>query len=78
MNIQSLLVEGGSTLINSLISQNLWDEVLVFQNPDLSFGQGLKAPVFALKNTFELVGNDKLFHHFRNETFISVVSKEIF
>lgn len=78
LNIQSLLVEGGSVLINDLITHNLWDEVLVFQNPDLAFGQGLKSPVFALKNTFELVGNDKLFHHYRNETFTSSMSKEIF
>jgi diaminohydroxyphosphoribosylaminopyrimidine deaminase/5-amino-6-(5-phosphoribosylamino)uracil reductase len=67
MDIQSLLVEGGAHLINDLVTQDLWDEVLVFQNPDLYFKDGLKAPVFALKNTFELVGNDKLYKHVRHE-----------
>jgi diaminohydroxyphosphoribosylaminopyrimidine deaminase / 5-amino-6-(5-phosphoribosylamino)uracil reductase len=67
MNIQSLLVEGGSRVLQSFIDRNLWDEALVFQNPDLIFGAGLRGPVFALKNTFELVGEDKLYRHIREE-----------
>lgn len=62
--IQSVLVEGGSFLLNDFIDQHLWDEALVFQNPNLNFSSGIKAPVFALKNSFQLVGNDKLYHHF--------------
>ena len=68
LNVQSVLVEGGTILLNDFVNQEIWDEVLVFQNPDLYFGEGLKAPVFALKNSFELVGDDKLYHHFKNET----------
>jgi diaminohydroxyphosphoribosylaminopyrimidine deaminase/5-amino-6-(5-phosphoribosylamino)uracil reductase len=60
-NIQSVLVEGGAFLLNDFIEQHLWDEALVFQNPNLNFGAGIKAPVFALKNSFELVGDDKLY-----------------
>lgn len=80
MQIQSVLVEGGAFLVNEFMKNDLWDEVLVFQNPDLHFSQGVKAPEFALKNTFELVGNDKLFHHFRNEALPAVgpLEKEIF
>lgn len=79
LSIQSLLVEGGSSLLYSFIDQHLWDEVLVFQNPSLFFGQGLKAPVFALKNTFELIGDDKLFKHYRNETLeAGSAPKEVF
>lgn len=63
LNFQSVLVEGGAFLLNDFIEQHLWDEALVFQNPDLNFGQGIKAPAFALRNTFELVGNDKLYRH---------------
>lgn len=63
LNFQSVLVEGGAILLNDFIEQHLWDEALVFQNPDLNFGQGVKAPAFALRNTFELVGNDKLYRH---------------
>jgi diaminohydroxyphosphoribosylaminopyrimidine deaminase/5-amino-6-(5-phosphoribosylamino)uracil reductase len=68
LNIQSLLVEGGTETLNKFIEKECWDEALVFQNPDLYFKQGVKGPEFALKNTFELVGDDKLFHHFKNET----------
>jgi len=77
LNIQSLLVEGGATLINELIKNEIWDEVLVFQNPDMYFKEGLKAPVFALKNTFELVGNDKLFRHLKNERSLSPHAMEV-
>ncbi|MBL7933677.1 MAG: bifunctional diaminohydroxyphosphoribosylaminopyrimidine deaminase/5-amino-6-(5-phosphoribosylamino)uracil reductase RibD [Bacteroidia bacterium] len=68
LNIQSVLVEGGASTINRFLEKDNWDEAIVFQNPDLFFGNGLKGPEFALKNTFELVGNDKLYHHFKNET----------
>lgn len=80
LQIQSVLVEGGAFLVNEFVKHDLWDEVLVFQNPDLYFKEGLKGPEFALKNTFELVGDDKLFHHFKNETLPAKgpLSKEIF
>jgi len=80
LQIQSVLVEGGAFLVNEFVKKDLWDEVLVFQNPDLYFNEGLKGPVFALKNSFELVGNDKLFHHFKNEALPAVgpLEKEIF
>jgi diaminohydroxyphosphoribosylaminopyrimidine deaminase / 5-amino-6-(5-phosphoribosylamino)uracil reductase len=61
--IQSVMVEGGSRVLQSFIDKGLWDEAMVFQNPDLIFGAGLKGPVFPLKNTFELVGEDKLFRY---------------
>jgi diaminohydroxyphosphoribosylaminopyrimidine deaminase / 5-amino-6-(5-phosphoribosylamino)uracil reductase len=70
LNFQSVLVEGGAILLNDFIEQKLWDEALVFQNPDLYFHQGVKAPVFPLKNTFELVGEDKLYRHSKYETFV--------
>jgi diaminohydroxyphosphoribosylaminopyrimidine deaminase/5-amino-6-(5-phosphoribosylamino)uracil reductase len=43
-NIQSLIVEGGSTLLNHFISEGLYDEMSVFTNPDIKFGSGVKAP----------------------------------
>lgn len=63
MGIQTVLVEGGLYLLNDFIGRNGWDEALVFQNPDLTFGAGIRAPEFPLRNTFELVGNDKLYIH---------------
>jgi diaminohydroxyphosphoribosylaminopyrimidine deaminase/5-amino-6-(5-phosphoribosylamino)uracil reductase len=61
--IQSVLVEGGPMLLSSFIKQDCWDEALVFQNPDLYFEKGIRGPEFPIKNSFELVGGDKLFHH---------------
>jgi len=44
-NIQSLIIEGGTHLLNSFIEQNLYDKVKVFENKNLKFGNGIKAPV---------------------------------
>lgn len=41
--VQSVLVEGGATLLSFLINQGWWDEARVFQAP-VSFGKGLPAP----------------------------------
>lgn len=43
-NIQSVFVEGGARILNTLISKNLWDEARVFTGP-VSFGTGIKAPL---------------------------------
>lgn len=42
-NIQSVIVEGGATLLQSFIDQNLWDEARVFIG-NKYFINGLKAP----------------------------------
>jgi diaminohydroxyphosphoribosylaminopyrimidine deaminase/5-amino-6-(5-phosphoribosylamino)uracil reductase len=42
--IQSILVEGGATLLNSFIQAGLWDEARVFTG-DVSFGAGIASPV---------------------------------
>lgn len=59
--IQSLLVEGGTFLLNDFIKQNLWDEALIFQNPELNFGTGVKAPEFSLVKEFEMRGKNRLY-----------------
>lgn len=46
MDIQSLLVEGGSVLLQSFIEEDLWDEVKVITNEEMMLGEGLAAPVF--------------------------------
>lgn len=48
MNIQSVLIEGGSYLLQSFIDEDMWDEARVITNEQLSLGAGLPAPV--LKN----------------------------
>ncbi|MEM6829051.1 MAG: bifunctional diaminohydroxyphosphoribosylaminopyrimidine deaminase/5-amino-6-(5-phosphoribosylamino)uracil reductase RibD [Bacteroidota bacterium] len=42
-NIQSLIVEGGTQVLNSFITENCWDEARIFTSPQ-SFGKGVNAP----------------------------------
>jgi diaminohydroxyphosphoribosylaminopyrimidine deaminase/5-amino-6-(5-phosphoribosylamino)uracil reductase len=48
LGIQSLMVEGGTALLQSFIDEGLWDEARIICNEDLVLGSGLPAPV--LKN----------------------------
>ncbi len=62
LKIQSVLVEGGSALLNDFIKQELYDEIFIFENPELYFKNGLMAPkVVFHENNFERVGKDKLY-----------------
>jgi diaminohydroxyphosphoribosylaminopyrimidine deaminase / 5-amino-6-(5-phosphoribosylamino)uracil reductase len=66
MGIQSLLVEGGTRLINSFLKKDLYDEVVVIENPGLILNSGIKAPDFEMKGLeVQNVGNDLLYHHLR-------------
>jgi len=42
--VQSLIVEGGSQVLNSFLSSRLWDEARVFTGAT-SFGEGIAAPI---------------------------------
>lgn len=48
-NIQNLLVEGGTTLLQAYIDENLWDEIHLFQG-EVNINKGIKAPVFSRIN----------------------------
>jgi len=61
LNVQSVLVEGGSRLLNDFIQQNIFSEIFIFENPTLKFGSGLKAPNINLVGHFDQVGEDKLY-----------------
>lgn len=43
-NKQSIVVEGGATLLNHLILHNLWNEAIVFYSPK-NISNGIKAPI---------------------------------
>jgi diaminohydroxyphosphoribosylaminopyrimidine deaminase/5-amino-6-(5-phosphoribosylamino)uracil reductase len=62
MQIHSLLVEGGSILLQSFIDAKLWDEATIFENPDLKFGNGIKAPVLEKGNDYKMLGNDRRYY----------------
>ena len=42
--IQSILVKGGTWLLNTFIKSSIWDEARVSQHKDLAIGTGIKAP----------------------------------
>ncbi|NTS40504.1 bifunctional diaminohydroxyphosphoribosylaminopyrimidine deaminase/5-amino-6-(5-phosphoribosylamino)uracil reductase RibD [Flavisolibacter sp. BT320] len=45
LGVQSMLVEGGSQLLQTFIDSGAWDEARVITNEDLVVGKGLPAPV---------------------------------
>ena len=44
LSIQSILVEGGSKLLQSFVDENLWDEARIIENQSLIILDGLPAP----------------------------------
>jgi diaminohydroxyphosphoribosylaminopyrimidine deaminase/5-amino-6-(5-phosphoribosylamino)uracil reductase len=47
LNIQSVLIEGGSRLAESFINENAWDEARVIENTQLIIHNGLRAPLLS-------------------------------
>ncbi len=43
-NINSLLVEGGANTLQNFINEGFWDMIRVERNPELTVGDGVKAP----------------------------------
>ncbi len=65
-NILSVMVEGGTFLLESLLQANLWDEALVFKSRSITFGSGIKAPnmVYGHLRHTQTLGPDQLLHYF--------------
>jgi len=64
--ISSLLVEGGRKILESFITQNLYDEIRVFTS-NKNFGRGIEAPFLSvLFNEEKKVGDDLLQIYYRN------------
>jgi diaminohydroxyphosphoribosylaminopyrimidine deaminase/5-amino-6-(5-phosphoribosylamino)uracil reductase len=61
LNYLSVIVEGGTFLLNSLIEQNLWDEARIFV-ANKNFQNGIVAPKINKSNaSVETIGTDLLF-----------------
>jgi diaminohydroxyphosphoribosylaminopyrimidine deaminase/5-amino-6-(5-phosphoribosylamino)uracil reductase len=68
LNIASVLVEGGTHLLQQFIDQELYDELYVFQGPDTIGEAGLTAPVLPPHFTFDerrFIAEDLLWHKSR-------------
>ena len=66
LQIQSMIIEGGSFTLQQFIDKNLWDEAYILRNPNLELLNGTKAPKldFKSENIENLRETDILF--FRN------------
>jgi len=60
-NIHSILVEGGTTLLNHILETGIWDEIHIEVAPELTIGDGVKAPQIPLPDTFETVDGHRLY-----------------
>ena len=58
LNIQSVLIEGGSQLLKAFIDADLWDEARIITNENLYIGEGLPAP---LLHRHQLVKTERTF-----------------
>ena len=65
-NIQSILIEGGAQLLNTFISENLWDEARVFTG-EKEFKSGLKSPQIKKEPKYTLqIDTDNLSAYFND------------
>lgn len=63
--LQSLLVEGGSTLLQSFINAGLWDEIYVEESPVL-LHSGVKSPEISDKISFDIeLSFGRSFRHYK-------------
>ena len=60
-NIHSILVEGGTTLLNHILSTGIWDEIHVEVAPELQIGDGVKAPDIQFPEEFEVVDGHRMY-----------------
>ena len=60
-NIHSVLVEGGTTLLNHILASGLWDEIHIEVAPELVIADGVPAPQICLPATYEEVGGHRLY-----------------
>ena len=59
--IHSILVEGGPTLLRSILASGIWDEIHVEVAPEITIGEGVKALEVRLPEHFEQVDGHRLY-----------------
>lgn len=60
-NIHSILVEGGTTLLNHILETGIWDEMHVEVAPELAIGEGVSAPKVSHPQEYEIVDGHRLY-----------------
>ena len=62
-HVQSVIIEGGPTILNEFIKLNLWDEAHVFKSRKV-FGNGIKSSKLGTKPVeINVIMDDKLEFH---------------
>jgi diaminohydroxyphosphoribosylaminopyrimidine deaminase / 5-amino-6-(5-phosphoribosylamino)uracil reductase len=69
-NIQSVIIEGGSFLLNRFIERELWDEARIFTGPAF-FRNGVKSPEITGKSGFIGMIDNSLLQLIYNNSFLS-------
>lgn len=64
-SVQSIIIEGGSQVLESFISRNLWDEARVFIGRKMFFS-GVRAPILSAKPVSEDRLFDSILYTYRN------------
>ena len=59
--IHSILVEGGTTLLNHILETGIWDEIHVEVAPEITIGEGVAAPAITLPERYEEVDGHRLY-----------------
>jgi diaminohydroxyphosphoribosylaminopyrimidine deaminase / 5-amino-6-(5-phosphoribosylamino)uracil reductase len=69
LQVQSVIIEGGATLLQSFIDENLWDEARVITNTAIKISAGINAPIFECVNLIkeEIYGTDKIAYFKNND-----------
>jgi diaminohydroxyphosphoribosylaminopyrimidine deaminase / 5-amino-6-(5-phosphoribosylamino)uracil reductase len=69
LKLQSVIVEGGTRLLQSFIDNDYWDEVRIITNINLSIADGLSAPLFESDQLVkeEMILNDRISYYKENE-----------
>lgn len=66
MGISSLMVEGGTQLLQSFIDQDLWNEIVVYESPH-TMGAGIRAPQLGIQPSLHsAIGNNCISNYFRD------------
>lgn len=58
-HIQSVIIEGGTTTLETFINENLWDEARVFRSK-IQLNEGVKSPVLKENSEVTTIQNDEL------------------
>jgi diaminohydroxyphosphoribosylaminopyrimidine deaminase/5-amino-6-(5-phosphoribosylamino)uracil reductase len=68
--INSVLIEGGATLLNAFLSNNLWDEAYIIRSHTKEIIEGIAAPVLnpSLCRKIEQLGDDQIEHYINHKS----------